>query len=361
MAEFKKKSLQPSQHRYTLVAWAQRDKNIPCPNCGKRHGQYKEYIDTWTGQVVDPVGHTCGRCDSETKCGYNLTPKQFLQGQAKVKPIQRTEPLKRIEIDPKLVGRYFRNTKQKGNNLLKWVESLPLSEAQRSCIPDLMKMYAVGTTKDGRVIWWQIDEERVVRTGKIMAYADDGHRQKGSDGQSVGMGWVHSMLRSKGMIPKDGYDLVQCLFGQHLLAILPDAEVHLVESEKSAFVMSIIDKYAMCDHIWLATGGLYNLRESTFVALRGRTVICYPDADGVEKWKEKVNGRKGWHLSTRWMDGIPDREHSKADILDVTISAMGDQRPTKPATDEEKLTKLRVDYPAVDLLINKLNLEQMRK
>ena len=46
----------------------------------------------------------------------------------------------------------------------------------------LMEDYRLGATRDGAVIFWQIDRENKVRTGKVMQYnPGDGHRVK--DGQ----------------------------------------------------------------------------------------------------------------------------------------------------------------------------------
>jgi hypothetical protein len=44
----------------------------------------------------------------------------------------------------------------------------------------LMEDYRLGATRDGAVIFWQIDRENKVRTGKVMQYnPEDGHRVKG--------------------------------------------------------------------------------------------------------------------------------------------------------------------------------------
>lgn len=42
-----------------------------------------------------------------------------------------------------------------------------------------MQDYALGATKDGSVIYWQIDTQGKVRTGKVMKYdPNSGHRIK---------------------------------------------------------------------------------------------------------------------------------------------------------------------------------------
>ncbi len=43
----------------------------------------------------------------------------------------------------------------------------------------LMEDYRLGATRDGAVIFWQINWENKVRTGKVMQYnPEDGHRVK---------------------------------------------------------------------------------------------------------------------------------------------------------------------------------------
>ena len=43
----------------------------------------------------------------------------------------------------------------------------------------LLEEYRLGATRDGAVIFWQIDRTNRVRTGKVMQYnPNDGHRVK---------------------------------------------------------------------------------------------------------------------------------------------------------------------------------------
>ncbi len=68
----------------------------------------------------------------------------------------------------------------------------------------------------------------------------------------------------------------QCLFGQHLLKDAdPDQPVAIVESEKSALIMSMV----MPSNIWMACGSLNNFNETFLKPLRGRMIIGFPDVD----------------------------------------------------------------------------------
>ena len=57
--------------------------------------------------------------------------------------------------------------------LCTWLRGLPWGPMQRESIERVLKAYHVGMSKDGKTIWWQIDYEGRVRTGKLMLYKDD--------------------------------------------------------------------------------------------------------------------------------------------------------------------------------------------
>ena len=71
--------------------------------------------------------------------------------------------------------------------------------------------YRLGRSRDGGVIFWQIDEEGRTRDGKIMYYREDCHRDK-----SRHPSWASVRLKAY-----YGYDgelpVERCLFGLHLL------------------------------------------------------------------------------------------------------------------------------------------------
>lgn len=133
--------------------------------------------------------------------------------------------------------------------------------------------YRLGMSRDGGVIFWQIDQIGQIYDGKIMYYMDNCHRDK-----SHKPTWALSELKKFCLKPEDplNYELSSshCLFGTHLLSMeLTPAAV--VESEKTAIILS--EHYP--NYIWLATGGLEALRPEVLYPLKDRDIILFPDTD----------------------------------------------------------------------------------
>lgn len=138
--------------------------------------------------------------------------------------------------------------------------------------------YRVGTSNkwNGSTVFWQIDKDNHVRAGKVMAYNPlDGHRIKEPQAH---VNWAHALLK----LPD--FNLIQCLFGEHLLPMYPSSTIMLVESEKTCLIAS----HFMPDFLWLATGGKNGcFNENAMQVLSGREVILMPDLGATEKWQEK--------------------------------------------------------------------------
>lgn len=154
--------------------------------------------------------------------------------------------------------------------------------------------YRLGCSKGGGVIFWQIDEQQRVHTGKIMYYQPDCHRDK-----ELHPTWVHCLMRDT--LPPN-FDFQPCLFGLHLISntdlsnltdnlfsnfpildnnksvssvqsVVP--KIALVESEKSAVILS--EKFP--DFIWLSCGGLQSFKPQLLEPLLQYRIIIFPDTD----------------------------------------------------------------------------------
>ena len=148
------------------------------------------------------------------------------------------------------------------------------------------ELFRLGTTKDKRVVYWQIDAEGRVRDGKLMAYDEHCHRVKPDEHDTrSSVSWAGYEFRQCGLLDKD-WEATHCLFGLHQLNSRPDAMVCIVEAEKTAVICS--QKFK--DSIWMAAGGLEQLNVDKLRPLVGRQVILYPDTDpegeAYSKWRE---------------------------------------------------------------------------
>ena len=102
------------------------------------------------------------------------------------------------------------------------------------------EIFHLGTTKDKRVVYWQIDAEGRVRDGKLMAYDERCHRVKpGEHDTRSSVSWAGYELRQHGLLDKN-WEATHCLFGLHQLNSRPDAMVCIVEAEKTAVTSSAL-------------------------------------------------------------------------------------------------------------------------
>lgn len=138
-----------------------------------------------------------------------------------------------------------------------------------------VQQYRIGTATHwaGANVFWQVDADGRIRTGKIMVYdAVTGKRVKNPRAL---INWVHSVLK----LPD--YNLKQCYFGEHLLKG-NSKPVAIVESEKTAIIASIYFPQL----IWVACGGCSGLKPNNFKAFSGRNVILFPDLNKYDVWAE---------------------------------------------------------------------------
>lgn len=277
--------------------------------------------------------------------------------QAEARRLSERQQPKILYLPLETPAEMMKNTND--SDLVRWLYSLPWNDDQRGRLPKMIKNYAVGVSRDGLSVFWQIDEQARVHTGKMMRYKSDGHRDKDSD---YNFDWVHSKLFRQHVYNEEEYDYETCLFGQHLLPFCPNAQINLVESEKTALIMATYHG-GMTQNLWLATGGLqfFDRKHIQVLIDQGRDIVVYPDKDGSKAWAErtlqliketvykklKVNPTI---ISNQWQpcDG------PKADIADITIRQMETQAKSKG---KMILSGFIAENPLIGTLVEKFNLE----
>lgn len=266
-----------NSYTYILEVYKGSKTRYACPNC-KKDNVFVRYINTDTREYLDTV---VGRCNREISCAYHYTPKQYfldnhISNDSPNKYNQQKPNLPRQQkaisfISVEIFNESLRN--YESNEFVKFLINLFGIEITN----ELISKYFIGTSKlwNGATVFWQIDKDYNIRTGKIMLYNPyTGKRVKEPINH---INWVHTTLKLA------NFELKQCLFGEHLL-IDKSKPVAIVESEKTAIIASVY----LPQFIWLAVGSLTNLSIEKCKVLSGFNVFLFPDLNGFEKWKNKA-------------------------------------------------------------------------
>lgn len=417
-----------------------RDSRHACPAC-KQQKTFTFYIDGETGRPINP---TVGKCNREIKCGYHYTPREYFRDNPKPKrylttrsevpsgncgnlfeqsdtgssmynntgssmsnneirkerenrgntlvggqpnqlnqtnKINQTGNLNYVEILQNKIDcispRYVISSKSYNSNFVEFLHNYFPREKIREAVDN----YALGAASYKRVIFWQIDNNDNVRTGKIMQY--NPHTGKRVKNEKGGINWVHNIIKKRSAV-FEHYNLCQCYFGEHLLNLYPDKPVAIVEAEKTAVIGSMI----YSDFIWLAAGNLHGLNSPKSKVLRDRYVLLYPDAGCYEKWKAKLKKISSDVHCTMEISDVVEKHATEQqleygyDIADYIIDKIKEENETAETengcvsrpehnldntfenTPEEKkqpsptLEKMMSRYPSLTELIEKLGLEE---
>lgn len=236
-------------------------------------------------------------------------------------------------------------------------------------IRDTCTTYQLGHTTDGGVIYWQIDEQGRVRSGKIMHYDWYGHRDKSKDGEMTT--WVHAILKAQGKLQSE-WTLTQCLFGAHLLTMSGNEHkmVAFVEAEKTAVIAAMVYP----QYLWVSCGGFGQERSGLkHEVLKGRKVVMFPDAhpEGkfYQKWCEIAEEWRNQGYDVTVSDYLERKATSAqkeakidiADLLEIDLRQFYIPSPIEMICEENTqkrvLAEMVVRNPVVGILIEKLNLQ----
>ncbi|MGC1631275.1 MAG: DUF6371 domain-containing protein [Gelidibacter sp.] len=267
-----------NNYRYTLEPYNGMKTRYHCPNCNKK-GVFTKYIDLQGNEYLnDAVGY----CNRLVKCGYHYKPKEYFNDN-------------NISLDTPISHKVTTSAKPKPKPKTSFVDVEVMQKSKASKNPNyfidyltslwdldtalyLADKYNIGTSKlwQGATVFWQVDKNNNVRSGKIMLYnASNGKRVKEPYNH---INWVHSALKL------DSFNLEQCYFGEHLLNEYKSKPVAIVESEKTAIISSVY----LPEFIWLACGSANNLNEVKTRCLKGRNVVLFPDLKCYELWNDKI-------------------------------------------------------------------------
>ena len=318
-----------------------RSNTFRCFACDAKGGPVEFIMKHENLSFLDAIRYLGRKYNIDTDMeAFNYTPPA---------PRQKPAPLPMLTLPLKMV---FSREHREDDILCQWIrKGINWDGAQRRRIEDVLKDYHVGHARQGLTIFWQIDEQMRVRTGKMMRYRPDGHRDRQSP---YGFDWIHSALfRHKDTTgyDEDKYEMKQTLFGMHLLKAYPRSDVHIVESEKTALLMAIAWGNNRTQ-VWMACGGLENLSKEKLSPIMAdrRYIFLYPDRDGVSKWQAKAENLH-YDKVTVFTDPVlkwwREEDGDKADVADVVVRILNSHPGTGSIADS----------PAIRTLIDKLNLE----
>ena len=308
----------------------------------------------------------------------------FIDDAPKFKNVRRSTPRPPQPPPPPLTKRYWplewvrAYMADETDAFVRWLYTLPWDEAQRARLPKVLKHYGVGhshfttTNREGTqtehdfTIFWQCDEQARLHNGHLMKYKPDGHRVK--EKSQYPTDWIHSRMKLAKTSPfnPDKEAASYCLFGQHLMAACPDATINIVESEKTAIIMATAYGGSALN-LWMACYGISNLTNSNRLLQplidQRKRIVLYPDRDGVEKWKKAAREINYERLQVntdpvlKWW--IPE-DGEKADIADIILRFLRDGRREDMAKRDPRqqlLDQWRSDYPALDIMAERFNLQ----
>ena len=326
------------QYKYTLD---KSSKKFICPNCNSK--SFVLYVDNETKSYLTD---DFGRCDRETNCGHHKAPPRgnkcysipFLSLTSITdKAIKLTDKNGIISIIPKsqifeqtinccwisewflknsiisYLGNEFKylNNSDGGGVVnttiikettldivpsfhpMELLDKIYLENPQIDNLSEFLKIqfsndevfkamqnyFIVGTNCfwNNSTMFWQIDENQKIHACKIMLFdLRTGKRIKKPYNH---INWLHNAVK----VPD--FNLCQCLFGLHRINEDYEKTIAIVESEKTAIIMSIF----LPDYIWIATGSKQNLKLELLKPIKKRNIVLFPDKGEYFNWLKKAN------------------------------------------------------------------------
>jgi hypothetical protein len=252
--------------KYTLDTCS---KKFICPRCQKK--TFVKFIEIETQCYLHD---SLGRCDRESSCGYFSSPTNEIKSL-----IDKSIALPIIPSyhSLELVEKSFLINCQ--NNFIQFLKTL-FSEEE---VKKVVLRYLICNSKRwaGATVFWQIDNYERVHAGKVLQYnRETGKRIKGR-GKAL-IDWVHSIFKRNGTIER--FNLRQCLFGLHLIKENIVKVVGVVESEKTAILMSLFKP----EYIWMATGSKSGFKHELLKPIQHYRIVAFPDKSEYNDWLLKA-------------------------------------------------------------------------
>ena len=301
-------------YRYILEPYRSPSSRVTCPNCHVKHS-FARYVDVTNGEILP---EKFGRCDRFERCGYFESPYGADLDNKTIMVPKKTVKAEYQEIQASDISLIDKSVVLESCTLQdNFSRFLIFAFGYEKAVKSLLK-YKVGESGkwEGSTVFWQIDRDYDVRTGKIILYDEFGKRVKKPFPKIF---WEHTADKELEVIPD--YNLKQCLFGEHLVD--DDIETyHLVEAEKTAI---ICDMNSKGNGVWLAIGGLELINPVRLQVLQNKKLIFYPDKGekAQTKWAQKLQPLidEGWNIRINTSLESTDLEDG-SDLADFIIDKL---------------------------------------
>ena len=237
------------------------------------------YVTEWYLQTS-----TINYLTNESKY-FNTDNVNLINEVTTIAPPPPTKPsFHSLKLQNKIIKEY--NSQKYEDNLTTFLlDKFTLDEVQTAT----QNYYLTGTNYfwNNATLFWQIDEREQIHACKIMLYnSNTGKRIKEPYNH---INWLHNAIK------EPEFNLKQCLFGLHLINEDYQKEIAIVESEKTAIIMSIF----LPQFIWLATGSKSNFKSELMRTLKKRKCIAFPDKGEYENWNTKATelNKQGYKIA----------------------------------------------------------------
>lgn len=266
-------------HRYVLEPYKGIASRHNCPACNEKK-KFSRYIDTVNNEQL---ADDCGRCERVDGCNYHKTPSDYFKENPTDKPLD-FQKWQAVPEPPQRPVSFIDNSifkKTLGVNDTNTFITFLIALFGKERAEMLVNRYHIGTTKNGETIFYQVDLNGNVRSGKVMKYniTDSTQTALGKDckrDKNINPNWVHSKLKL------ENFNLKQCLYGGHL--INESQTIAVVESAKTAIIASVY----FPSFVWVSCEGKEGLSLDKLKVLKGKNVVLFPDLGGFDKWTAKA-------------------------------------------------------------------------
>ena len=232
-----------------------------CPKCShKRNGKNRNQrclMTDWETALA-----TCQHCGivlqlHKYKNSYCTLKYSFIES----KKANKLGTYHSEKFFNKVYNKYLNQDNYFSKYLLNYFSKNLIKEAEKK-----LMIFSTSDFYDRSICYPYINEFKKVTGIKIMPYDKNGKRKKGNKGNGI-VNWIHRINKI------DNWVNSFCLFGLGQIVNNKASVVHIVESEKTAFVMTIVKP----EYLWLATGGLRMLNKEKLIPLKTYKIVLHPD------------------------------------------------------------------------------------